>query len=114
MPKPAAAFSPFTMTKSSPSSRRSRGTCSTTTSRPERPTISPQKRRRMGLADPHGFALGHDPIERLIAIIARYRRRFQSREGHADGERFASVAQLGDRAVVEAAAIAKAIAGPVI
>src|SRR5215467_4477618 len=105
MPKPAAAFSPLTTTKSSPSSRRNRGTCSTTTSRPDRPTISPQKRRRMRLADPDGFALGHDPVERLIGVVARHGRHFQCGEGDSDGERFANGAQLGNGAVVEAAAI---------
>ena len=47
MPKPAAAFSPFTMTKSSPSSWRSRGTFLVTASRPERPTMSPQNKTFM-------------------------------------------------------------------
>src|SRR5258707_11729519 len=42
MPNPAAAFSPLTMTRSSASSRRRRGTFSVTTARPERPTTSPQ------------------------------------------------------------------------
>ncbi len=47
MPKPAAAFSPFTTTKSRPSSWRSRGTSLITTSRPARPTMSPQNKTFM-------------------------------------------------------------------
>ena len=47
MPKPPAAFSPLTMTKSSSSSARTRGRCSATAWRPARPTTSPKKPRRM-------------------------------------------------------------------
>src|SRR5215475_13575367 len=99
------------MTKSSPSSRRRRGTCSSTTSRPDRPTISPQKSKRMELADSDRFALGHDPIERLVGVVARHGRHLQGGESDADREGLADGAQPGDRAVVEAAAIAEAIAG---
>src|SRR3954447_15737331 len=44
MPRPPAAFSPLTTTKSAPSSSRSAGTISRTTRRPARDTTSPRKR----------------------------------------------------------------------
>jgi hypothetical protein len=43
MPAPAAAFSAFAMTKSTPHSVRKRGSRSASISRPGRPTISPIK-----------------------------------------------------------------------
>ena len=46
-PKPWAAFSPFTATKSRPSRFRRPGRCSMTASRPARPTMSPQYNSRM-------------------------------------------------------------------
>ncbi len=51
MPAPAAAFSPFAITKSRPSSRLIRGTRSSTISLPGRPTMSPMKR---SLSTPRG------------------------------------------------------------
>src|SRR5574338_238701 len=50
MPKPAAAFSPLAITKSSDSRAMSPGAARRTISRPGRPKISPMKRMRM-LAD---------------------------------------------------------------
>src|SRR5579872_5898886 len=47
MPKPAAAFSALTTTNSSPRRRRRPGRCSASPSRPDRPTTSPKKARRM-------------------------------------------------------------------
>ena len=47
MPKPPAAFSPLTMTKSSLSVSMRRGSSAVTTSRPGFPMMSPRKRMRI-------------------------------------------------------------------
>ena len=46
-PKPPAAFSPLTTTKSSPQRARKMGTCSRTAARPDRPTTSPMNSKRI-------------------------------------------------------------------
>ena len=64
MPKPPAAFSPLTITKSMASRRRRPGSCSRTARRPLRPTMSPQNSSRMlRIAGYRMASLGHDPIE---------------------------------------------------
>src|SRR5260221_1672029 len=65
MPKPAAAFSPFTMVKSRANSRRRRGRFSITQARPALPTTSPQNRiLTAGLPDPDDARLRW-PEERM-------------------------------------------------
>src|SRR5262245_30937821 len=124
MPKPTAAFSPFATTKSMAWSRRRPGRRSTTTSRPALPTMSPQNSNRMALSHlvhggDHldrdackviGGFLGHDPIQRLVKIIARHAHDMLRGKGDAHRERIgrAPAPQLVERPVVEAAAVAEA------
>src|SRR5687768_12742085 len=121
MPKPPAAFSPFATTKSILWSRFRAGRRSTMTSRPALPTMSPQNNRRMALPDlmhggDHlggnarkmmGGFLGHDPVQRLVVVVARHARHMLRGEGDAyrEGIGRAAGAQLVERAVIEAAAI---------
>src|SRR5262245_58825268 len=123
MPKPPAAFSPFATTKSILWSRFKPGRRSTTASRPGLPTISPQNSRRM--ASPHLVhggdhlcrhacevvrgLLGHDPVQRLVEIIARHADHMLRRERDTHRQRIgrAAGAQLVERAIVEAAAVAE-------
>src|SRR5215831_15828079 len=114
MPKPPAAFSPLTTTKSSARSRRSRGNISITTARPARPTRSPQNRILMGRASgplgrPAHGVLCRQPVELLVVILTRHRLDLLPRIGEADRRHRAQGAQLGQRAIVEAAAIAQPI-----
>src|SRR5262245_56415754 len=114
MPKPPAAFSPLATTKSIAWSRRSPGRRPSTTSRPDRPTVSPQNNRRiLGLRGFQGLRgvggeglrilLGHDPIQRLVIVIARHAGDMLCGKGDADGKRFlAGPPQLLQRAVIEA------------
>src|SRR5215472_9145954 len=77
MPKPCAAFSPLTTTRSSPKVRRRRGNSATTASRPARPTTSPQsnslisKLSTFAFAEPLHAAFGDDRIERHVGVLVR-------------------------------------------
>src|SRR3954468_19919368 len=120
MPKPPAAFSPLTTTRSRPRSRRKAGRRSITTSRPERPTRSPQNRIRISftlLNTLPGPGLGHDPIQPLVEWPARQIVGFLSREGYADRQhrmsRMRLVPALFQGPVIEAAAIAEAKSVPI-
>src|SRR4051795_9014372 len=88
MPKPPAEFSPLTMTKSSAQSRRSRGRCSSTTARPERPTTSPMKRKRMLSRGPavDGFAFRYHECERMVVRFGGNAFDFLGGEGQPDGK----------------------------
>src|SRR5262249_9770775 len=118
MPKPAAAFSPFTATKSRPSSRRRRGTSLITMSRPGRPTMSPQNRTfmpstfqsRVGYTLDKGASalVGQQPIEPLIGRAVRNLGHELSVEANSHGRDLVPGPQRRERAIVEAAAVAQA------
>src|SRR6516225_870818 len=107
MPKPAAAFSPLATTKSRPQSRRRRGTFLVTASRPERPTMSPQNRTFMTLDKGASALVGQQPIQPLIARPVRYLGHELIVEADPHGGDGLLGAQAGQRAVIEAAAIAQ-------
>src|SRR5690349_666340 len=76
MPKPPAAFSPLTTTKSALRPARKAGACFNKASRPLRPTTSPRNR---SLISPSIFSrylqgepLGHDPVQRLVVLVPRH------------------------------------------
>src|SRR5690242_12500387 len=73
MPKPPAAFSPLTTTRSSFHSETRPGSRSFTIARPDRPTTSPMKRIRMRLlfAEIDRFALGKQEVELCIMLGGR-------------------------------------------
>src|SRR6185436_3998919 len=105
MPKPPAAFSPLTMTKSRASSARTRGRCSATAARPDRPTTSPKNPSRM-----HTPCCGlHAPTPRRVyrrgrarpSVIGRLLGRQASIDlvDLSDGGDFPSPAEEGDTLV---------------
>src|SRR6266705_111118 len=65
MPKPAAAFSPLTMMKSSANERRRRGRFSITHARPALPTTSPQS-RILTASPPARHNAGQQQLERWM------------------------------------------------
>src|SRR6266481_1585491 len=75
IPRPAAAFSPFTTTKSIPHSCFSLGTESITALRPGSPIISPRKRSRNIATCPslHLFILERKEAEATEPCHARFR-----------------------------------------
>ena len=87
IPRPSAAFSPFTMQKSTPSSSRSAGSCDSTARRPGAPNTSPTKRILTGLAgrpahdgERRGrMHLDQDVIARVVRV-ARERLRLDLRQ----------------------------------
>src|SRR3990167_3449256 len=112
MPKPCAAFSPLTMTKSSSRLRRSSGKWLSIAWRPDLPTTSPQI--RIFIAVPYSspaqsrnldvpFISDH-PVERLVALRARHPLHPLRRIGDADGYHRMHFPERRQRAVVEAAA----------
>src|ERR1041384_2451323 len=78
MPKPPAAFSPLTTTRSSFHSETRCGSRSFSIARPDRPTTSPMKRIRMRLlfTEIDRFALGQQEVELSIVRCVRNMRNF--------------------------------------
>src|SRR5690606_24818848 len=119
MPKPPAAFSPLTMTKSSRKSEISPGSRSQTAVRPVRPTMSPRKRTRMprllqGRTESAQAAFGQDFRQHDVVRLIRNTLHLLAVEGDADQpQRVAGRTQPPDRAIVIAAAIADAMAAQV-
>src|SRR3569623_89686 len=107
MPKPPAAFSPLTMTRSSLSWVRRAASRTLTTSRPGLPIMSPKKRRFMPRGSSEGaqavFGQHHD--EPPIMHLCGKRGDFLPGIGDADGR----LIQSGDGAIVNAAAIAQTV-----
>src|SRR5579872_750722 len=115
MPKPPAAFSPLTTTKSSRHFSRSCGNCVLTTVLPLRPTTSPMNKRRIrsGVRASDQFALRQYKIEPLIVRLVRQAIAFGDAIGHPHGERATLGSQRGQRAIVVAGAIADAMTAPI-
>ena len=90
---------------------RNRGSAAATASRPERPTTSPMNRMRIqgSLAGDHAVIRRHR-VQRHIRRPGRHLRHLLPRIG--DAERI-SPRQRGQRAVVEAGAVAQPVAAPV-
>src|SRR5689334_16689888 len=109
MPKPPAAFSPFTMTRSSFQSRTRRGSRSATIARPLRPTTSPMNRIRTSSGLPRvakidGVALREHEIKGGVAGGAGDGGNLLRRVGDADRGHRLHAPQPRDRHVVIAGA----------
>src|SRR5487761_588805 len=116
MPKPCAAFSPLTTTRSSPKTRRRRGNSATTASRPARPTTSPQSNSLMpklstfAFAEPVHAAFGDDRIEWHVGLLVRQPALLLHGECQPYREQlFVLRAQAGQRAIVITGTGAKAM-----
>src|SRR5689334_14237737 len=105
MPKPAAAFSPLTTTKSRPSCSRNFGTFLITASRPDRPTMSPQNRTFIFLDKGASALVGQQPIESLVVRIVRHFGDDLLIECYSHGDDPLPGPERLQRAVIEAAAI---------
>src|SRR5690606_31386518 len=102
MPKPEAAFSPFTTTKSRSRRWRNPGRWAAMASRPGRPTTSPSITSRTSPGSPSSSgptrsplltplrpddaALGYHEVERLVGRLAGYHRHLLGGIGEADGQ----------------------------
>src|SRR5690348_17991692 len=117
MPKPCAAFSPLTTTRSSPKARRRRGSSAATASRPARPTTSPQSNSLMprpsslALAEPLHAAFSDHRVKRHVGRFVRQLAFLLDGECQADREQVLILrAQTRQRAIVIARAGAEAMA----
>src|ERR1041385_156214 len=106
MPKPPAAFSPLTTTRSSFHPDTRPGRRSFTAARPERPTTSPMKKIiiRLLFAEIDRFALGQNEVELFIAIGGGDKRNFLRCESYSDRDDRFTAAQAVDRHIVIACA----------
>src|SRR5829696_3412433 len=89
IPNPPAAFSPLTTTQSSRQRSRKAGSRSMTALRPDRPTISPRKSRRMRrstVLNAEEFGFGDDEVEPPVVRFERHLRNLLERIGEADRE----------------------------
>src|SRR5262245_38260304 len=111
MPKPPAAFSPLTTTRSSFHSAIRPGSRSYTILRPLRPTTSPMNRIRMrsGPAAVDHVPLGQHKVEPGVARRGRHFGDLLRRIGDADRDDGFHAAQPRDGHVVIAGAVADAV-----
>src|SRR5215831_19567036 len=115
MPKPPAAFSPLTTTRSSFQSAINFGNRAVTAARPERPTTSPMKRIRMQSlpAEIDRLVLGEHEIEPCIACRGGHLGNFLNGERNPDRGHGLLRAQRRNRHVVITCAIADTMTGSV-
>src|SRR5882724_12203236 len=106
MPKPPAAFSPLTMTRSTAQSRIMPGKCSEMAVRPALPTTSPTKRmRKLQTPEIEQLRFRYQIIQRHVVWQRRNSLDFLHREGEADGDDFLRITQARERAVIMSGAI---------
>src|SRR6476660_2085788 len=112
MPKPPAAFSPLTTTRSSFQSAISPGSRSVTIVRPDRPTTSPMKRLRMPsvYAQIDNLALRSHEIEARVALRCMHARNLLCGKCNSDGSNGLPGAQCINCHVVIARAVTDAVA----